>query len=741
MITFLKSLRKLELNQVELIQEILQSTARWMILTGFGFVLLAYFGFALTWPMSNKPEAFLLVCGFSAVSGLCLYVLPRSYRVGMGLWLAAWTVLVTGAALIFQQPTIVIGWIVVPFMAVVILDLPGGLLAVALLTALVGWLGQQTTFPPLGVVENTMVLLGGLLTCLTGWAGTNAFLKMNAWMVYYSDQARKALDETRERQVELLQIQEDLLTANTELARMSNRFKALQQEAEQARQAKAEFVANVSHELRAPLNMIIGFSEFITRSPRVYGVKLLPALLADIHTIRTNSLHLSRLVDDVIDLSQVEAGRMALHKEFSAVDEIVKTAIEAVKALYESKGLYLEAQLSTGLPEIFCDPNRIRQIMINLLSNAGRFTEQGGVQIRVERKDSSIIFHIADTGPGIAQEDQQKLFQPFQQVDSSIRRKYGGSGLGLSICKSFIEMHDGRIWMESALGSGTMISFSLPVEAVAPPATSSARRWITPYTQPSGRYRPYAAPEIELKPRLVVCERDNVLARVFSRYMENVEIVTVPDPQAAIQQLNRSPFQALVVNAPIEQIAKEPWLNNLPLETPAIVCWVPGVQEAAEELGVVHYLRKPVTAEMLTASLLSPDRKVKDVLIVEDEPDLMRLYIRILSEVKPRYRLLRASNGQQALDMMRAHHPDTVLLDLNLPEKDGFQVLQEKKGDPAIRDIPVVIVSARDPANEAIVTNRILVTRANGFSTQDLMDFTLLVSQRLSPSPKPNDLK
>jgi signal transduction histidine kinase/CheY-like chemotaxis protein len=580
-----------------------------------------------------------------------------------------------------------------------------------------------------------------LLACLTGWAGTNAFLKMNAWMVYYSDQARKALDEARDHQVELLQIQEDLMTANTELARMSNRFKALQQEAEEARQAKAEFVANVSHELRAPLNMIIGFSEFITRSPRVYGAKLPAALLADIHTIRTNSLHLSRLVDDVIDLSQVEAGRMALHKEFSTVDEIVKMAIEAVHVLYESKGLYLEAQVQPQLPEIFCDPNRIRQILINLLSNAGRFTEQGGVQVQVEQKNNSIIFHVTDTGPGIAQEDQQKLFQPFQQVDSSIRRKYGGSGLGLSICKSFIEMHDGQIWMESTLGTGTVISFSLPLEVVAPPTTSSARRWITPYSQPPGRNRPYAAPEIELKPRLVVCERDNVLARVFSRYMENVEIVTVSDPQAAIQHLNQSPFQALVVNGPIEQTAKESWLNNLPLETPAIVCWVPGVQEAAAELGVVHYLRKPVTAEMLTASLVSPGRKVKDVLIVEDEPDLMRLYIRILSEVKPKVRLLRASNGQQALDMMREHHPDTILLDLNLPEKDGFQVLQEKKSDPDIRDIPVVIVSARDPANEAIVTNRILVTRTNGFSTQDLMDFTLLVSQRLAPSPKPNDLK
>ena len=712
-----------------------------MIVTGLGFVLLVYFGFAMTWPLVNTLEAFLLIGAFTIISAVCLRILPGTYRLAILLWLATWMLLVTAAVLIFQEPILVIGWIVVPFIAVVILTLIGGLLATAALTGLVMWLNSQAAFPHLGTVESASVLLGGLLTCLIGWAGTRSFLKMNSWMIYYSNQAREALDETRNRQVELLQIQEDLLKANTELARMSNRFKALQQEAEEARQAKAEFVANVSHELRAPLNMIIGFSEFITRSPRVYGTKLQPALLADINTIRSNSLHLSKLVDDVIDLSQVEAGRMALHKEFSTVAEIVEASLAAVRALYESEGLYLEAHLTPDLPAIFCDPNRIRQILINLLSNAGRFTDQGGVKISVETENCSIIFHVADTGPGISAEDQQKLFQPFQQVDSSIRRKYGGSGLGLSICKSFIEMHDGRIWMDSAVGSGTVISFSLPIEIVAPPPTSNARRWITAYSQPEGRSRPYLAPELTLKPRLVLYEREPLLARIFSRYMENVEIVTVETPDQAIQQLMQSPSQALVVNASIEAASKETWLSSLPLETPAIVCWVPGMQEAADELGVIHYLRKPVTSEMLTDSLTDLGKKVKTILIVEDEPDLMRLYIRFLSEVKPRYHVLRASSGQQALDMMREHQPDAIILDLTIPEKDGFQVLQEKRIDAAIRDIPVIIISARDPANEAIMANRILVTRANGFSTQELMDFTLLVSQSLSPAPRPNDLK
>ena len=300
----------------------------------------------------------------------------------------------------------------------------------------------------------------------------------------------------------------------------------------------------------------------------------------------------------------------------------------------------------------------------------------------MELDNRSIIFHVTDTGPGIAYEDQQKLFQPFQQVDSSIRRKYGGSGLGLSICKSFVEMHYGQIWMESALGEGSTISFSLPLAIDTKPVINNARRWITPYTQPEGRSRPFMAPELNLKPRLVLCEHGSTLARVFGRYMENIELITAAEPQEAIDSLTRSPSQALVVNAPVEQTIGAAWLNNLPYETPAIVCWVPGIQDAANELGVVQYLLKPVTGDDLISSLKNLGDKIKTALIVEDEPDLMRLYMRILSEVQPKYRLLRASNGQQALDMMREHHPDVVLMDLTIPEKDGFQVLQEKRVDP-----------------------------------------------------------
>ena len=160
----------------------------------------------------------------------------------------------------------------------------------------------------------------------------------------------------------------------------------MQQVAEEARRTKEEFVANVSHELRTPLNMIIGFSEMLLQSVSVYGTELSPHMLADIAAIERNSLHLSRLVDDVLDLSQIDAGRMALSKEWVSLQVTVEAAVSAVRVLYESKGLWLRAEISSALTPVFCDGTRVRQVLINLLSNAGRFTEEGGVVVRTERR-------------------------------------------------------------------------------------------------------------------------------------------------------------------------------------------------------------------------------------------------------------------------------------------------------------------------------------------------------------------
>ena len=225
------------------------------------------------------------------------------------------------------------------------------------------------------------IIGGGALLALLGWLSTRPLQTVAEWSLHSYRQANAKAEEAMAHRAELEQIREDLVHANRELARMSDRMRALNQVAEEARRIKEEFVANVTHELRTPLNMIIGFCEVITQSPRVYGRPLPPKLLADITAIQRNSQHLVGLVNDVLDLSQIEAGRMALSKRWTALQEIVEAAMAAVQPLYESKRLYLRVEMPQTPIGIFCDDLRIRQVVLNLLSNAGRFTAAGGVTL------------------------------------------------------------------------------------------------------------------------------------------------------------------------------------------------------------------------------------------------------------------------------------------------------------------------------------------------------------------------
>ncbi|MDI7276469.1 MAG: ATP-binding protein, partial [Anaerolineae bacterium] len=500
------------------------------------------------------------------------------------------------------------------------------------------------------------------------------------------------------------------------------------------RRAKEEFVANVSHELRTPLNMIIGFSEMITRAPRVYGGDLPPKLLADIEIILTSSRHLASLVDDVLDLSQVDAGRMALRREPMSIAESVRAAAIAVTPLFESKGLWLEVDVPEGLPQLYCDTVRVRQVILNLLSNAGRYTDQGGARLQVRHEEDELIVSVSDTGPGISPQDQERIFEPFSQLDGSLRRRHGGTGLGLAISKRFVELHGGRMWFESEVGKGTTFSFSLPVGQSRSAHPAGISRWFSPYHEYEPRTRPSRAPRARLAPRFVVLEPGDTLQRLLSRYHEGAEIVPVRTIDEAIQEASRLPAQALIVNdhspaasADLERVA------DLPYGTPLIRCWLPGRKEAAEQLGLVRYLVKPVSPEALLEALDGLGRPVRSVLVVDDEPEALQLYGRILASADRGYHVLRALTAQRALMLLRERRPDVVLLDLIMPGVDGYALLREKSQDPATASIPVVAVTAQDPARGPIAANFLTIARSGGLHLQDVLNAVEAISELLAP--------
>ncbi len=674
----------------------------------------------------------------------CAWAVLAVFAVSLAVWAlsrlsaraAAWALLPGCAAVVL----LVVAWLQASA-ALCLLALPVGFIALflgpaqgalaAVACTLLVLLAPSSLLPADGVLRTTaLIALWG--TVALAWVRLRDLDAAVDWSWASYAACRAHLEAARDDQVRYKQTVADLADANLQLTRLNRLADGLRQYAEDARLAKERFVANVSHELRTPLNMIIGFTEMVVGAPEMYGAPVAPALMADLEVVLRNAHHLSKLVDDVLDLSQIDARQMALARERVALAGIVQAAAVAVRPLYASKGLSLTVEVPEDLT-LYCDPVRIRQVVLNLLSNAGRFTERGGVRVRAWRQGGEVVTSVEDSGPGIPPADVGRLFQPFQQLDQSIRRRFGGTGLGLSVSRGFVELHGGHMWLESEEGRGTTIFFSLPVDPPAP-AEGQVSRWFSPHIQHDERTRRSLAPMPALRPRYVVLEQGDDLGRLLGRYVDGVEVAHAASLEEANAELSRTPAVSLLVNDPSVGAALERLHESgaLPPGTPAMVCSLPGIAQAAGNLGVSDYLVKPVSRERLLASLDGLGVSAGTVLVVDDEPEALQLFRRMLVASGRAYRVFSATDGGQALSVLRQRPCDVVLLDLAMPNMDGFQFLEARAQDPALSAIPVVIISARDPAGQPIVCSSLAVTSADGISLGRLLACIDALSRILS---------
>jgi signal transduction histidine kinase len=253
---------------------------------------------------------------------------------------------------------------------------------------------------------------------------------------------------------------DELGTLASNVNRMNDELGSLYRQLEAASRHKSEFLANMSHELRTPMNAILGYTELIADG--IYGE--VPEKIQEVLArVQHSGQHLLRLINDVLDLSKIEAGQFTLSVDDYSVGDVVQSVFSAVESLAADKRLALKATIPSDLPRGRGDERRITQVLLNLVGNAIKFTEAGEVRIQAAASDGMFLVSVSDTGPGIAQADQQRIFEEFQQVDSSSTRTKGGTGLGLSIAKRIIEMHGGRMWVESSPGEGSTFSFALPI--------------------------------------------------------------------------------------------------------------------------------------------------------------------------------------------------------------------------------------------------------------------------------------
>ena len=416
-----------------------------------------------------------------------------------------------------------------------------------------------------------------------------------------------------------------------------------------------------------------------------------------------NSRHLLALVDDILDLSKLEAGKMGLRREDVDFVSLLEDATELVRPLTETKGLTLSLEIASSLPSLQVDRTRINQVLLNLLSNATRVTSCGGVVVRAFVRQDEAVVQVKDTGPGIAEEDLCRVFDEFRQLDHTANVS-GTTGLGLTVSKQILELHDGHVWVESELGKGSTFSFSLPLHPFVSPTVSTK----SPSLSATGKPEPAI---------VFLGDVESDEAKLLERHLDGYYIVGAPSIESA-----RKAIEEFSARAVIENTSPGFDVNDSPFPVPLIVCPLPGPQSSRDSLNVDGYLQKPVTLRSLQSALLDVAPESRSVLIVDDSRSAVRLIERMVVTVEPECRIFRAYSGNQALARIHAQRPDVVILDLVMADGDGYWLIEELRGNPATRDIPVIVMSGQ-PVEETNRREAIRVMANEGFATTELLRY------------------
>ena len=632
-----------------------------------------------------------------ALLGTCSYIAYRLWQrcYVASCWLLILACVVTECLLVLACPqSLVLGLgVVVVIMASALLGNGQALAAAALTWGASIWTWHHYVG---AITDHTMIALTAIEYLLVwGTVGIarqpfrhSLELALSGW-----EQLRHALAEARERRGQLSRTVRALEEASYRIERMNNELILARHQAEVARANKARFAAIVSHELRGPLNLILGFSELMVLSPERYGVALPRAYRADMDTIYASSRHLVSLLDDILDLSQIEAERMPLVRDrVNWQEDVVQHAVQIVGPLAERKGLWLRVSspVNQVLPPLHADKVRLRQVMLNLLTNAVRFTERGGIEVRTELRTGELLVSVRDTGRGIPAGEMPRLFEEFQQLSLTEDKIGRGSGLGLAISKYLIQLHGGRIWAESAEGQGTTFYFTLPLPGHSP-SIASLR-----YT--GGRERP-----MENHRTCLVVHEDPFVLKLFARYLDGYRIVGLPN-EREVAVLTRELLPRAIITTP--ELAEQVYqgLLSLDIDVPVIACSMPRLKKQTQIEGALTYLLKPITKDMIEAVLAQIQCEGEmTVMVVDDDRDTVRLMEALLQSLARPCHVLRAYDGHEALTLMRKAVPDLVFLDLLMPGLDGETTLHQMRADPRLADVPVAIISARDSA-EGMIT-------------------------------------
>lgn len=526
------------------------------------------------------------------------------------------------------------------------------------------------------------------------------------------DGFNEMLDEIRERDEKLARhrdkLEAEVARRTAELVELNHDLEGATKEALKANEAKSTFLASMSHELRTPLNAVIGYSEMLSEEAEDSG---LVDFIPDLNKIHSAGKHLLSLINNVLDLSKIEAGKMTLYNEWFEVDAMLEEVVGTIQPLVEKEGNRLQVDCAPDIGRMFADVTKIRQSLFNLLSNAAKFTKAGDVGLKLWRESDSasgdtVFMQVTDSGIGMSEEQIGRLFSAFTQADGSTTRDFGGTGLGLTITKQFCEMMGGEVTVKSVEGEGSVFTIRLPAVQAAPdkePAgANSAAKGIEAVVAS-------AVANGGAKGTILVIDDEensrNLMQRALAKAGFNVH--TAPNGPKGLelaQQLLPAVITLDVMMpgmdgwAVLNQLKADPALRHIPV----IMVTMVDERQLGYSLGASEFISKPIDTKLVANTFRkyqTADGPNRYALVVEDDADARQLLCRQLA--KELWECREAENGRVALDIIAEHGPPAViLLDLMMPVMSGIQFVERLRENPAHKGIPTIVVTGKEISAE-----------------------------------------
>ena len=531
------------------------------------------------------------------------------------------------------------------------------------------WVSINTSYSNLIASERTRVLAEHLG-------------KINQQLEAQSEELQDQAEELQDQAAELQYTSDELQEQNIEL-------EAQRKQVEAANKLKSEFLSNMSHELRTPLNSIMALS-------RVLIMQASNKLNADeknyLEIVERNGKRLLALINDILDLSKIEAGKMEILPKSFSIPLFLQTLKENIQGLSEEKGLSLTLNLSDKLPLLESDESRLHQVLTNIMGNAVKFTEKGGVTVSAESNNEKVFITVQDTGIGISEENLPTIFDEFVQVDGTSSRQYEGTGLGLAIAKKMMNILGGNIEVESELGKGAAFTVTIPI------------KWHEELLLRDS-FNSEDSSSSSLANTILVVDDDKKTVKRISEYLNEAgyKTITATTGKEALKLADR--YQPFAITLDIIMEDMDGWevmqklKNNIKTrDIPVIIVSVSNDKETGFALGAVGFVNKPVNKQVLISQIRDINKTPKSVMIVDDNIFELEQMSKIIEAEK--IKTYKATGGKECIKLLDDKKPDVLILDLIMPDMDGFMVLDEIRKKKETQNLPVIIVTAKDLSKE-----------------------------------------